>query len=103
MRAALNLLVLVLVVAAIWRFYPHGRHGADAPAVAPPAQTVPSRHPASGAADRTPATFRCDGRQYCSQMTSCAEAKYFLEHCSGVRMDGDHDGIPCESQWCPNG
>lgn len=44
--------------------------------------------------------FRCDGRTYCSQMTSCAEAKYFLQHCPNVKMDGDRNGIPCEKQWC---
>ena len=44
--------------------------------------------------------FRCDGRQYCSQMSSCAEAKFFLAHCPGVKMDGDHNGVPCERQWC---
>lgn len=44
--------------------------------------------------------FRCDGRTYCSQMTSCAEATFFLNNCPGVKMDGDHDGIPCERQWC---
>lgn len=44
--------------------------------------------------------FRCDGRIYCSQMTSCAEAKYFLDHCPGTRMDGNNDGVPCEKQWC---
>ena len=42
----------------------------------------------------------CDGRQYCSQMRSCAEAKYFLANCPGAKMDGDRDGIPCEQQWC---
>ncbi|WP_166424282.1 excalibur calcium-binding domain-containing protein [Paraglaciecola sp. 20A4] len=41
--------------------------------------------------------FRCDGRQYCSQMTSRAEAEYFLQHCPDTRMDGDNDGIPCEN------
>jgi hypothetical protein len=46
------------------------------------------------------AGFRCDGRKYCSQMTSCAEAKMFLANCPGVAMDGDRDGIPCEDQWC---
>ena len=44
--------------------------------------------------------FRCDGRVYCSEMTSCAEARYFLERCPGVKMDGEGDGIPCEEQWC---
>jgi len=44
--------------------------------------------------------FECDGRTYCSQMTSCQEAKYFLKTCPGVQMDGDRNGIPCEQQWC---
>lgn len=44
--------------------------------------------------------FRCDGRTYCSQMTSCEEATYFLENCPDVKMDGEGDGIPCEKQWC---
>lgn len=47
-----------------------------------------------------PASFRCDGRRYCSQMTSCKEAKLFLKNCPGVEMDGNHDGVPCEQQWC---
>lgn len=44
--------------------------------------------------------FQCDGRTHCSQMTSCAEATYFLKNCPGVKMDGNHDGVPCEQQWC---
>ncbi|MEA3277555.1 MAG: cold shock domain-containing protein [Pseudomonadota bacterium] len=44
--------------------------------------------------------YRCDGRSHCSQMTSCAEAKFFLANCPGVQMDGDRDGVPCEWQWC---
>lgn len=45
-------------------------------------------------------TFRCDGRTHCSQMTSCAEATYFLKNCPNTQMDGDGDGVPCERQWC---
>ncbi|HJV25640.1 MAG TPA: cold shock domain-containing protein [Aromatoleum sp.] len=44
--------------------------------------------------------FHCDGRTYCSQMTSCAEATFFLKNCPDVKMDGNHDGVPCEQQWC---
>jgi Excalibur calcium-binding domain len=33
-------------------------------------------------------------------MTSCAEARYFLANCPGVKMDGNRDGQPCEKQWC---
>ena len=43
---------------------------------------------------------RCDGRTRCSQMTSCAEATWFLKNCPGAQMDGNHDGVPCERQWC---
>ena len=43
---------------------------------------------------------QCDGRQHCSQMTSCEEATWFLQHCPNTKMDGEGDGIPCENQWC---
>jgi len=55
---------------------------------------------APAAAVPDPSPFRCDGRQHCSQMTSCGEAKFFLKNCPTVKMDGDGDGIPCEQQWC---
>jgi len=41
--------------------------------------------------------IKCDGRQYCSQMRSRAEAEFFLKNCPNTKMDGDHDGIPCEN------
>ena len=44
--------------------------------------------------------YACDGRTHCSQMTSCAEATWFLQHCPGTKMDGNNDGVPCERQWC---
>ena len=47
-----------------------------------------------------PSAFHCDGRLHCSQMTSCTEAKFFLKNCPDVKMDGNHDGEPCEQQWC---
>lgn len=50
--------------------------------------------------DGNPGSLRCDGRSKCSQMTSCTEAKWFLNHCPGMAMDGNHDGTPCEQQWC---
>lgn len=70
---------------------------ARAAPVAPQAAvpTVPSTPPPAVVTG-----FRCDGRTHCPQMRSCAEAKYFLANCPGVKMDGDRDGIPCEDQWC---
>lgn len=45
-------------------------------------------------------SFSCNGKVYCSEMTSCAEARFYQRNCPGTKMDGDRDGIPCESQWC---
>ncbi len=41
--------------------------------------------------------YSCDGRQYCSQMNSREEAVFFINNCPNTKMDGDHDGQPCES------
>jgi hypothetical protein len=74
----------------------------EATAVAPPT-AVPAGVAPARSAPALPALssgFRCDGRKYCSQMTSCAEAKFFLARCPGVQMDGDRNGVPCERQWC---
>jgi len=44
--------------------------------------------------------FSCEGKQHCSQMNSCKEARFYLEHCPNVKIDGNNDGVPCELQWC---
>jgi hypothetical protein len=54
----------------------------------------------SSTAAQPAATYRCDGRTHCSQMRSCEEATFFLHNCPGVEMDGNNDGVPCETQWC---
>ncbi|WP_090312052.1 excalibur calcium-binding domain-containing protein [Pseudomonas linyingensis] len=38
-----------------------------------------------------------DARKSCSQMTSCAEARFHLEQCGNTKLDGNGDGVPCES------
>src|SRR5690606_35396144 len=43
--------------------------------------------------------FKCDGREHCSQMGSYEEALFFIRNCPNTNMDGDGDGIPCESQF----
>ncbi len=82
----------------------HGpcQSGDASSAAAPVAPTAPMVAPLPVAlpAPVAVAAYRCDGRTHCSQMRSCAEASYFLKHCPGVKMDGNHDGVPCERQWC---
>lgn len=53
-----------------------------------------------GGNDET-SSFRCDGRERCTQMGSLEEACWFVKNCPNTKMDGDHDGEPCEndSRW----
>lgn len=83
-------LIPLLVLAGIFSIY--SRFSAES--------VSPS--PTSSFSQQAAPTFvrQCDGRQYCSQMTSCEEATWFLQNCPNTKMDGEGDGIPCESQWC---
>lgn len=89
-REAIIVVMLAGVVAAFgytrWHTKPSG-------------PAIPIEHGESTVIAPDP-TFACDGRTMCSQMRSCAEATYFLRHCPGTKMDGNHDGVPCEQQWC---
>lgn len=42
-------------------------------------------------------SFACDERRTCGEMRSCAEARFHLEECGLTHLDGDEDGVPCES------
>ncbi len=42
-------------------------------------------------------TFSCGTKRKCGEMGSCAEARFYLEECGLNRLDGDGDGVPCES------
>jgi len=52
-------------------------------------------------ATQTPAGMPsgCGKKQYCSEMRSCEEAKYYLTQCGIRSLDGNGDGLPCE-QLC---
>ncbi|MFZ3082817.1 cold shock domain-containing protein [Rhodoferax ferrireducens] len=87
-----KLIVLAILAALGWFAYSkYANYGMKIPS-APATREEPALS--------TPAGFQCDGRKQCSQMTSCKEAKAFLKNCPGMEMDGNHDGVPCEQQWC---
>jgi cold shock CspA family protein len=93
------LVVLVMLVLAGWagyRYYSQTAQWATSPTLLEQQQ----RARAVGLPEPKTATFSCDGRTHCSQMTSCAEATFFLKNCPGTQMDGDGDGVPCEQQLC---
>ncbi len=78
------------------------RQDAQAGEGEPPA-AVPPKRPTSfsqfGESEGASAagSFSCTPLKACRQMASCAEAKYQLQHCGNGRIDGDHDGVPCEA------
>lgn len=41
--------------------------------------------------------FSCETRKTCGMMRSCDEAMFHLRQCGNSRLDGDNDGVPCES------
>ncbi len=41
--------------------------------------------------------FTCGAKRYCREMESCEEARFYLQRCGIHRLDGDDDGVPCES------
>ena len=41
--------------------------------------------------------FSCSQRKTCKQMLSCKEAFYQLNSCHNTALDGNRDGIPCNS------
>jgi hypothetical protein len=44
------------------------------------------------------AVWSCTPRKTCSKIRSCDEAYWYYFNCSwGDRLDGDDDGVPCES------
>jgi len=95
--------MLAFIIFAGWKFYTDSKAKVSKPEQSQPARQVIQaiQRPIEKAEEAVELLkYRCDGRQYCSQMTSCDEATYFIQHCPGTKMDGDGDGVPCESQWC---
>ena len=94
-----KLLPLVAVLLVGWygftSYQSHSPVSTEVPGDPIPPSTVSAHEEVSSA------SFSCDGRNRCSEMHSCEEAEFFLKNCPGMKMDGDNDGVPCESQWCP--
>lgn len=41
--------------------------------------------------------FNCGSKTKCSEMTSCDEAMYYFKECGVTKLDGNGDGVPCET------
>jgi hypothetical protein len=85
--------IFVFVALVAWYFYGQYRAGAYA-------SYAPPRPAAAGASPVVTRDFKCDQRTVCSQMTSCAEAKFFQKNCPDVDLRPDSAGLPCPKWWC---
>ena len=67
------------------------------PSIAPEAKAMPE------AENKSTASFdpNCRTKRYCSEMTDCEEAKFYLASCGAKFLDGDRDGLPCEKLCAP--
>jgi endonuclease YncB( thermonuclease family) len=46
--------------------------------------------------------LECGKKRRCSQMSSCDEANFYFTRCGVKTLDGNHNGIPCESLCAEN-
>ena len=64
-------------------------------------ETALADQPIAAMATAAPATdsgeFSCTPSKTCSRMETCEEALHHLTVCGNKRLDGDGDGIPCQS------
>lgn len=87
-----KLILIAALILAIWNYFeeqkpkPENRSGLLVEFV----QSV------QGQVLRKPSKFSCDGRKYCTEMTSRAEAEYFLNFCPNAQLDDNNNGVPCE-------
>ncbi len=71
----------------LWR---KGVRAASGDPRAPAEPTTPDRSHADE-------PFACGAKRSCGEMSSCAEARFYLQRCGQTRLDGDGDGIACEA------
>lgn len=93
-------LMLVIVIAAGYFYQNFDQIGQFINGAAEVGSDQPMALSAAPADHYRSSSFQCAGKVYCSEMNSCEEAKFYLRNCPGTKMDGDGDGVPCESQWC---
>lgn len=73
------------------------RKGVKGGTYTPPAAATTRQPSLQSGSTSSSSGFSCGTKRTCKAMTSCAEAKHYLNVCKVSRLDGDGDGVPCES------
>ena len=92
-----KLLLIAVIIFAGWNYFSK-KDNANYESIS--TQSINNENTENSTYTDSQSKYYCDGRQYCSQMHSCEEAMFFINNCPDTKMDGNHDGIPCEKQWC---
>lgn len=61
----------------------------------------PIQTPITAPPPATPLDPACGKKKYCSEMSSCEEARHYLTRCGIKSLDGNSDGVPCEKLCAP--
>lgn len=89
-KSAYRFVPILMIVAAVFAFDKFRSHVPAATTTLEPSFSEPIK-PSQN--------FTCQGKVYCSEMSSYDEAVFYLQNCPGTKMDGDGDGMPCEQQF----
>ncbi|MCG9124988.1 hypothetical protein LH460_09935 [Laribacter hongkongensis] len=60
-----------------------------------PALSAPDQQPKKTSQQKAKSHVTCEGKKYCKEMRSCAEACFYLEQCGVKQLDRYRN--PCES------
>jgi endonuclease YncB( thermonuclease family) len=56
------------------------------------------RYLAEERSESDPDELTCRAKPRCREMSSCAEARFHLEHCGATHLDQDGDSVPCDQR-----
>lgn len=87
-----KLLLFILVVVLVWHYYLDDAQRQQFMSYLQPSKLNEAISTPSGEQ-----RFSCDKRRFCNEMTSFAEAKFFLQQCGASELDENENGIPCEA------
>lgn len=89
-RSGFRFVPILMIIAAVFVYDQFNTHSISSGATFEPSFSEPIK---------SSQNFTCQGKVYCSEMSSYDEAVFYLQNCPGTKIDGDNDGIPCEQQF----